>query len=120
MSIGVLKSRRDAKIKQLSEVGPVLMGSITRINVTCGNPNCKCARGEKHKSNVLTRKVGGKTKSIYVPVDMAEEAKGWTRNHRRLKKLVKEISDLNEKILRAHVPTKRAKGKNRARVASRT
>lgn len=120
LSIGVLETRRDAKIRELANVGPVLMGSISTINVTCGNPNCKCARGEKHQSNVHTKKVRGKTKSLYVPVDMVEEAREWTRNNRKLKKLIKEISDLNEKIIKTHVPTKRAKAKNRDRGANRT
>lgn len=61
LSIGVLESRRDAKLKQISEAGPMIQGSLATIGVTCGNPNCKCARGEKHASHILNKKVGGKT-----------------------------------------------------------
>lgn len=114
LSIGVLKERRNAKMKELAQVGPVLQGSIATISVTCGNANCKCARGEKHTSNILTKKANGKTKSVYLPVDMLEEAREWTRQYRRLKKLMKEISDYNEKILKAYVRTTRAKKRNKA------
>jgi cytochrome c553 len=114
LSIGVLEERRNAKIRELSQVGPVLQGSISTISVTCGNANCKCARGEKHTSNILTKKVNGKTKTVYLPVDMLEEAREWTQEYRRMKKLMKEISDYNEKILKAYVQTNRAKKRNQA------
>ena len=123
LSIGVLTARRDARVKELASLGPVMQGSFAEIGVTCGNPNCRCARGEKHRSHILTKKVRGKTKSLYVPVDMVEEVRGWIEEHRRAKKLLKEISELNEKIVRSHVSTKRARSANRAaaeKVRSRT
>ena len=112
LSIGILEKRRDAKIKQLQELGPVLQGSITTLKTTCGKPNCKCARGEKHTSTVLSKKVNGKTKSLYIPNDMVSEAKKWVMENKKLRKLQKEISDYNEQILKLYVKTKRAKEKN--------
>lgn len=117
-SIGVLEKRRDAKLGELASVGPVLQGSLAEIGVTCGNPNCRCARGLKHRSHILKRQVRGKTQSLYVPVDMVEEARGWVEEHRRVQRLLKEISELNRSILRAYVPTKRARAANRAVVES--
>lgn len=114
LSIGVLETRRDAKLKQLAAVGPVLQGSLAEIGVTCGNPNCRCARGHKHRSHILKRQVRGKTQSLYVPVDMVEEARRWVEEHRRVQRLLKEISELNRSILKAYVPTKRARAANRA------
>ena len=114
LSIGVLEKRRDAKLKQLAAVGPILQGSLAEIGVTCGNPNCRCARGQKHRSHILKRQVRGKTQSLYVPVDMAQEARKWVEEYRRVQRLLKEISELNRKILKAYVPTKRARAANRA------
>lgn len=118
LSIGVLEKRRDAKIKQLAAVGPILRGSLAEIGVTCGNPNCRCARGRKHRSHILKRQVRGKTQSLYVPVDMLEEARGWVEEHRRVKRLLKEISELNRSIIKAYVPTKRARAANLATAES--
>jgi hypothetical protein len=73
-------------------------------------------QGEKHVSHILTKKVSGKTKSVYVPVEMVEEAQTWINEHRRVKKLMKEISDLNEQILKVYVKSKRARERNRAAV----
>ena len=116
LSINILKSRRDSKLRILANVGPLLQGSLGRIGVTCGNPNCCCAQGEKHVSHILTKKVRGKTKSVYVPVEMVEEAQTWINEQRRVKKLMKEISDLNEQILKLYVKSKRARERNQAAV----
>jgi hypothetical protein len=112
LSIGVLETRRNALIKQLASVGPVLQGSFCQTKVTCGNPNCRCARGEKHISRQVTKKVRNKTKGLYIPVDMVEDVQAWTGEYRRAKNLLKEISDLNEQIVRAHVSSKRARKAN--------
>ena len=114
LSIEVLRTRRDAKLKKLATVGPVLQGSFARIRVTCGKPNCRCARGQKHTSHILKRQVRGKTRSLYVQVDMVEEVGRWIDEHRRVQRLLGEISDLNRSILRAHVPSRRARAANRA------
>lgn len=113
LSIGMMKARRDAKLKELANVGPVLEGSLARIGVRCGNPSCRCARGEKHVSHILKRQVRGKTQSLYVPVDLVEEAEGWVAEYRRARKLLAEVSELNRAIIRAHVSTKRALARNR-------
>lgn len=117
LSIGMLEKRRDAKLKQLAKIGPVLQGSLAEIGVTCGNPNCRCARGEKHRSHILKQQVRGKTQSLYVPVDMVEEVREWMEEYRRLKGLLKEISELNRDIIRGHVPAKRARSANQAAAA---
>jgi len=121
LSIGVLTARREARIRELASVGPLLQGSLAEIGVTCGNPNCRCARGEKHRSHILTRKVNGRTRSLYIPVDLVEDVRAWAGEHRRVKKLLKEISELSEKIIRAHVGTRRAaKARQAVGAASRS
>ncbi len=118
LSIGVLEKRRDAKLKQLAGVGPVLQGSLAEIGVTCGNPNCRCAHGRKHRAHILKRQVRGKTQSLYVPVDMVEEARKWVEEHRRVQRLLKEITELNRSIIKAYVPAKRARSQKTAIVES--
>jgi len=117
-SIGTLEVRRDAKLKRLARVGPVLEGSLARIRVTCGNPNCRCARGEKHVSHILKRQLRGKTQSLYVPVDMVEDAHRWVNEYRRARQILRQISELNRAILRAYVSSKRARAANASRGVS--
>ena len=112
ISSNVLNTRRNAAIKRLTDSRPFIEGSLTKIRVTCGNPNCRCAQGEKHISHVLTKKVRGKTKSLYVPVELVEEVAKWVAEHRRIKRELKEISALSEQIIRQHVSSRQAVNKN--------
>jgi hypothetical protein len=114
-SIQTLKTRRDAKLRLLSVSGPLIGGSLAAVKVRCGNPNCRCAAGERHASVILCKKVGGKSTSIHVPRDLVEEVRSWSQEHKRVKKLLKEISDLGERIIRLHVRSQRAKARNLAR-----
>ena len=109
LSTATLEKRRRAKLDELAGIGPLLQGSLAEIGVTCGNPNCRCARGEKHASHIVTWKIRGKSKSLYVPVDMVEEVREWVDQHRQAKRLLKEISELSQKIIRSHVKERRSK-----------
>ena len=100
-------------MKELAEIGPFVQASFCTRNVKCGNPRCRCAKGEPHNANVLTRKVRGKTQTLHVPRDLQNEVKSWVNEYKRLKKLMKEISQLNEQIIRIHVRTSRAVAQNR-------
>ena len=52
--------KRDALLKRLRKIGPFVSGSMVVVSRRCGNPNCHCATGEKHKSFYITYKVKGK------------------------------------------------------------
>jgi len=56
----------------------------------------------------LTSKVKGKTKAVYIPVDMEDEVEQWVKEHKKIKKFLREIDKLSEQIIRQHVKTKRA------------
>lgn len=120
LSLGVLQSRRDARIKDLAKAGPLLQGSLCEIHVTCGNPHCRCARGDKHSAYQVTKKVRGTTKSLHIPVALLEDVRAWVAEHQRVKRLLKEISALSEQLIRAQVPSQRARRRNRAASASCT
>ena len=120
VSINVLKMRVRAKIKELGNAKPFISGSFIRTSRKCGNPNCQCANGgPKHPCCMLSSKVKGKTKGIYIPVAIADEVESWVREHQRIKKILKEIDGMNEQIIRMYVTTSRAVSKNRKQVTGR-
>ena len=92
VSIARLVRRRDAWLKKLGELGPMTRGSL--VTAPRGN----------HIAHQLTVSVRGKTHTVYVPKDMVEEVKEWTRNHRRLQRILTEVSKLNMAIIHRHVP----------------
>ena len=104
-SIGMLKKRRDAKMKKLASIGLVVQGSLVSVkHKTC-----------KHTAHMLTFPVKGKTHTVYVPVDMVKEVRKWSNNYKVLKELVRDISKLNLDIIHRHVPAKRAAARSRGK-----
>jgi hypothetical protein len=47
-------------LQRLSRSRPMVQGSFYLLKRRCGNPNCRCARGDLHEAWVITRKAGGK------------------------------------------------------------
>jgi len=92
-----------ARVKQLKAARHVLAASPVIIRKQCGRPGCHCQRGEKHAGHCITYKEKGKTRTVYVPLDLVEEVKGWIEEHRRLKRLTREISQLAIGRVRTHV-----------------
>ena len=100
----------------LGKKQPFIVGSLVKIQRRCGNPNCRCAReGPKHPAHLLTTKVNGKTRAIYVPVDMVEEVRQWCRQYRDLKADIKEVSECCEQLIRLHAKEKRTRSGKRGK-----
>ena len=96
-----LIQRRDAWLKKLGELGPMTRGSLVT------------AKRGGHTAHQLTVSVQGKTHTVYVPKDMVEEVKEWIKNHRRMQRILKEVSKLNMAIIHRHVPEGRGDARKR-------
>ena len=99
-----LRERRKGLAQQLPPITEILRGSLVERYVTCGNPACKCAKGERHGPIwYLTVTVGkGRTSGGIVPEDRLAEVRGWIENYYRLKDHLEKISDINRELLRRH------------------
>jgi len=105
-----LERKRGSLIKELTNIGPFVDGSIAKVKRRCGNKNCKCyLKGEKHESYYLMYKEKGVTKAVYIPVDMEEEVREWNDNYKKLKEIVAEITKANKEIIRRYVKEKKLK-----------
>jgi hypothetical protein len=118
LSRNKIEERIQSRIRRLGECSISISGSFVRTSRKCGQKNCQCAQegGEKHPSCILTSKVRGKTKAVYVPVDLAEEVESWAKERKKIKRLLKEIDELAEQLIRQHVENRRAVSKNRSRL----
>lgn len=108
-SIVELRVQRQQKLQELAKIQPFIAGSLVPVRVRCGKPGCHCVDGERHEAVILTKKVKGKSTSIHVPRAMLAEVEAWQEEHKRIKKLMREISALGEKIIRLHVRTVQGK-----------
>jgi len=111
-----LSKRLRRKLAALGKRWPFIIGSLVKVQRRCGNPNCRCVReGPKHPAHLLTTKVNGKTRAIYVPVDMVEEVRQWCRQYRDLKADIKEVSECCEQLIRLYAKKKRIHSGKRRR-----
>jgi hypothetical protein len=93
-------------MKLLPPLRDILRGSLTERYLTCGKPDCKCARGERHGpvwylsvSLDQAHRQGTTVRSAQV----AQVRRGIEHFH-RVKEHLEKISEINRELLR------RAKG----------
>ena len=60
------RSSRSRAAKIIHDM-PFILGSLVEMANTCGKPNCKCMKGEKHRSWCLAVRHKGKRKMIHIP-----------------------------------------------------
>ncbi len=97
-----LRQRRQGLAQQLPPVTETLRGSLVERYVTCGNPACKCAKGERHGPIwYLTVTLGpGKTTGGIVASEKVEQVRGWVQNYQKVKDHLEKISAINRELLR--------------------
>ncbi|MEI7903108.1 MAG: hypothetical protein WCK89_22955 [bacterium] len=59
----------------------------------------------------MTFKQAGKTRTVYVPVELAPEVQRWAKEFKRLKQLVRKVTQQNLAIIRRHVASRRAENR---------
>src|SRR5438105_2029111 len=97
-----------SRLRQLGSDQPILAASLAQVHKTCGQPSCACHKGgAKHQAHHLTVKEDGKTRTIYVPVDLVDDVRTWVEEHKRLKALLAEISQLTLALVKGHVQQRR-------------
>ena len=84
---------RDARLAKLAGAGPLVAATLVEAEVRCGNEGRRCRKGGGRPTRFLTFKCDGRTVSVYVPKHRLVEVRGWVREHRRIKALVREISE---------------------------
>jgi hypothetical protein len=72
---------------------PFLRATLQVRNRVCGNPNCHCARGERHTSLYLIRGRDGIRQQLFVPREQEGDVRRWVANYQQIMKLLERISD---------------------------
>jgi hypothetical protein len=83
----LMRRMRDARLKQLVPQCAPLAASLGRQ-----------ASGGWH----VTLKQAGKTRTVYVPQDFKEEVEASIQEHRRIKRLLQEITQLQLALIRSY------------------
>ncbi len=89
---------RAAALARLAQTEPFLEGCLCPVK----RPGCD--KPGWH----LTFKQKGKTRTVYVPMDLVGKVKIWTRNYKHLKQLIRAVSRHSLALIRGHVVNQRA------------
>ena len=96
-SLQRLEKRRRALLAELADLGLVLRGSIGQRLARCGQPGCRCKADSPALHGpyyVWTRKIAGKTVTAQLKPKPAQSCLAWSRNMRKLDRIVKEMQAL--------------------------
>ena len=97
-----LQQRRQGLVRLLPRLEETLRGSLMERYLTCGNPTCKCARGERHGPVwYLSVTLGpGRTTGGVVNAEQREQVQRWIANYRKVREHLEKISEINRELLR--------------------
>jgi hypothetical protein len=94
---------RDAALRKIAQVGPFLEGAL------CQFKRPGCTKPGWH----LTYKPRGRTRTVYVPMELVSDVKSWTRTYKHLKKLIRQVTRHSLGLIRGHVANQRAARRSR-------
>ncbi len=99
----LIERQLQARVKELQAKGPLLAASLVTINKKCGRRGCHCLTGSGHPGFFLTCKEKGKTRTVYVPQDLLPEVRQWIHEYKRIKPLIRQITQLALARIQTHV-----------------
>lgn len=67
-------------------IHPLVKGTVYTLRRKCSKPSCRCARGERHETVVLTASLAGKTRLWTIPPERIAEIQERTESYRRFRK----------------------------------
>lgn len=70
-------------LRVLQRDAPMVQGSLYLLRRKCGQPTCRCARGQLHPTWVLTRSEAGQNRLYAVPTDQRGQLRPRAREYRR-------------------------------------
>lgn len=96
--IYLLNLEREKLQNYLVKPRKMIKGSMYTVYRKCGNPNCKCARGEKHEGKYISINKEGKTHMTYVRKKDIVRVEKETENYKEYQNQLSRIKKINEKI----------------------
>ena len=94
---------RESSLRQIAQIGPFLEGSLSNFK----RPGC--SQPGWH----LTFKQRGRTRTLYVPMELVATVKQWTRNYRHLKGLIRQVTRHSRALIHSHLANRRAASRSK-------
>ncbi len=98
------KRQKQQILKELDErMDVLLIGSVVTYHHKCCK-TCCCNKGKGHLGHYLSANVNGKTKNLYLNKEVVDQAKLMAQSYSEVKRLLKELSEVNYQLLREKNP----------------
>ena len=78
---------------------PLVKGNVYEMARKCGKPSCACARGELHRSMVLSWSQRGKTRLFSIPPDRLAEVRQKSEEYLRFRRTRARVSEIRQGML---------------------
>lgn len=100
---------KEKAIKQLFGNLDFIQGTMVSLYRRCGKKGCACQKGDGHgPAYYISIKENNKTRMVYIPTVLEKEVRKRMVKHRKVKRLLREISRINIQTLKeAYVRGKR-------------
>lgn len=79
---------------------PIVKGSVYTLRRRCSKPSCRCSRGEKHETVVMTASIAGKTRLWTLPEGRISELRRRTERYRQFRRARTELVKRQRETLR--------------------
>lgn len=100
LTIPKLRERRSRLADRVPDLAATLQGALLTQRRRCGNPGCRCARGEWHGPYVyLSARLGRRTRLLYIPAALATAVRRRVRLTKQLEETLAAISAINLELL---------------------
>ncbi len=82
-----------SKLAQLVTQHGFVRGTLQERLRVCGKPNCRCARGQRHRALYLVLSKHGRSQQLYVPREWEAAVRQWVDNYHDVRDLMEKISE---------------------------
>lgn len=90
-----------SRLAKLVHDQPLLHGTLNPRLVTCGNPGCRCARGERHAALYLVFRRKGRLHQVFIPASLEGQVRAWVATDHTVRSLLDDVSRLTVERLEA-------------------
>ena len=94
--VHILETRRARLIRALTRDEPLLVGSLSLVNRTCGKPTCHCATKPGHPVWTLATRRAARRRCQVVRLDDVSEVRRWVVTYKNFKRVLGELEAVEQ------------------------
>jgi len=79
---------------------PIVKGTVYTLRRRCSKPTCRCAKGDKHETVVMTASIGGKTRLWTLSEGQIAELRRNTERYRQFRQARAQLVKEQQEMLR--------------------